>query len=118
MTITTICILEGLLLILVSYFIALKSRISKFDHRILCMIKDDLERKIQRLELENGDLKSKNNQFSIELQNMQSKITELEFEKKTLKYNIDLYKNEFASIDEKYKSHFENLANRILMKNR
>ena len=113
MTITIICILEGLLIILVSYFIALKSRISKFDHRILCMIKDDLEKKIQKLELENGDLKSKNNQFSIELQNIQSKITELEFEKKTLKYNIDLYKNEFASIDEKYKSHFENLANRI-----
>ena len=113
MTITVICILEGLLIASVSYFIALKSRISKFDYRILCMIKDDLERKIQKLELENDDLRSKNNKFSIELQNMQSKITELEFEKKTLKYNIDLYKNEFATIDEKYKSYFENLANRI-----
>ena len=108
-----VCILEGLLVSLVSYFIALKSRVSKFDYQILSMNKNELEKQVRRMECENNDLKDKNNILCNELQDVKSKITVLELEKKNLEHVIGLYKSEFATIDEKYKLCFENLANRI-----
>ncbi|WP_395877348.1 DNA recombination protein RmuC [Ehrlichia muris] len=113
MIIILICVLEGLLIASISYFIALKCRISKLDYQMLSMLKNGLENQVKRLEHENNHLKNKNDELSSKLQNMQNKIIGLEFEKKTLHNTLDLYKNEFTTIDEKYKLYFENLANRI-----
>ncbi|AHX05613.1 rmuC family protein [Ehrlichia chaffeensis str. Liberty] len=113
MIIALICVLEGLLIALIGYSIALKCRVSKFDYQVLNMLKNDLEKQVKKLEHENDNLKNKNDGFITKLQNIQNKVAELEFEKKALNHTLDLYKNEFTTIDEKYKLYFENLANRI-----
>ncbi|WDM84925.1 DNA recombination protein RmuC [Ehrlichia sp. JZT12] len=107
------CILEGLLIGLMSYFIALKSRVSKFDYQILIINRNELEKQVEKLEYENNALKSKSSILCNELQDIKHKVTVLELEKKNLEHVIGLYKNEFTAIDEKYKLCFENLANRI-----
>ncbi|CAI27916.1 DNA recombination protein rmuC homolog [Ehrlichia ruminantium str. Gardel] len=113
MILIIVCVFGCLIVALVSYFIALKTRISKFDYRILNINKNMLEERIKNLEIENSQLKDRNDILNVELCNVKSRITEIEYEKKNLENTVNLYKSEFSTIDEKYKLCFENLANRI-----
>ena len=75
------CIFEGFIVALVSYFIALKTRISKFDYHILDINKNTLEEKVKRLEIENGQLNDRNSTLDDELRDIKNRIVELEYEK-------------------------------------
>ncbi|QXK92005.1 DNA recombination protein RmuC [Neoehrlichia mikurensis] len=107
MNIIVALLIEGILIAIIAYFIALRTRISKIDYEILNTNKKLIDEKLKKIEDENESLKK-------ELWDISNKYTVTEVEKKNLENNFNLYKVDFMQkIDEKYRLYFENLANRI-----
>ncbi|KJV68933.1 DNA recombination protein RmuC [Candidatus Neoehrlichia procyonis] len=114
MSIVVALLIEGALIIVIAYLLALKTRISKVDYEVLNTNKKLMDEQIKRIESENLCLKCENDSLKKELQSVNNQYIVMEIEKKNLESNFHAYKVDFVQkIDDKYRLHFENLANRI-----
>ena len=106
-------VVEGAIVSFITYLILVKTRVPRQFYVDLEAEKADCVRRLQDGERENEFLRQEVNSLNKELQAVRDKALVLDIEKKNLENNQLQLDSYFKAVDEQYKLHFENLANRI-----